>query len=163
MASIENPIRPKKKSVSWFFPIFILMLIGFPFMRFAFSPLPVVPAEARCDQIVVALDGSHDTSAQQTIDADQLAELLSKSPRDRRPTNKVVGQNETMQVQFQMHGKEEDAKPVLCTLRFYAADTGTVSTGYLDIGTFSYRLSNPAGLEAQIRALCQPNETASVA
>lgn len=163
MASIENPIRPKNKSASWFFPFFILMLIGFPFMRFAFSPLPVVPAEARCDQIVVTLDGNQEAAAQQVIDAQQLTELLSNSPRDRRPVDKIAGQTETMQVQFQMHSTEEDAKPVLCTLHFYAADAGTAPTGYLNIGAFSYRLSNSAGLEAQIRALCQPSEAASMA
>ena len=162
MASIENPIRPKKKSTSWFFPVLILMLIGFPFMQFAFSPLSVMPAESHCGQIIVSLDGNHKEAAQQVIDAEQLATLLKKIPRDRRPLEKkIVGETETMHVQFQVYSNTEEAEPKMYTLRFYAAASADAPTGYLDIGSFSYRISNAAALEAQLRTMCCPAETAA--
>ncbi len=160
MASISTPIGPKKNKIGWFVPVFILMLIGFPFMQFAFSPLPVLPEDSACTDAAVYLDGNQE--AQQTISAEQLANLLTQSPRDRRPINKSEGSGETTRVVFTAQPNKEGAAEQQYTLRFYANDLGGSPSGFLDIGNFSYRISNPTLLENNLRMLGQSAADAEV-
>lgn len=160
MASISNPVGPKKSKLSWFFPVFILMLVGFPFMQFSFSPLPVLSESSTCTDAAVYLDGSKE--AQQTISAEQLAELLTKCPRDRRPLDKKQNGEESTRVVFTVQPNEEGAAEQQYTLRFYQNELDGTPTGFLDIGKFSYRISNPALLETNLRALVQPATDAAL-
>ena len=149
MASIENPNNPKHKPLGWFFPVLMLMLIGFPFMQYSFSPLPVLPTDAQIQQVTVTLDGQ---AVNSTLPIDKLEELLVQAPRERRPHDKGTGEGETMAVSFQVLGEDStDAQNY--QLKFYQDSDDATPTGFLQIDKFFYRLSNPIVLEETLRAM----------
>ena len=150
MASIETPIKPKHKPLGWFFPVLMLMLIGFPFMQYSFSPLAVLPEDAQIQQVTVTMDGQ---AVNSTIPADKLAEVLAQAPRERRPQDKRNGTDETLSLAFQVKCAEPDAALQNYQLTFYADSDSATPTGFLQIDKFIYRLSNPTALETQLRTL----------
>ena len=155
MASIENPIRPKHKPLGWFFPVLMLMLIGFPFMQYSFSPLAVLPPDAQIQQVTVTMDGEAINS---TIPAEKLVEVLSQTPRERRPHDKGTGENETMSVAFQVKNTAEAGTMQDYALHFYQDSDSAMPVGFLHIDNFIYRLSNPTALEENLRTLLNADQ-----
>ncbi len=155
MASISNPIRPKKRKSSWLMPFIILMMIGLPFMLFAFSPCAVLPVDAQlADETVVFLDGNDD--AKMTIDTEQLLQIASQSPRSRRPKDAKNHEEEALELSFTLTAPEGSAADQPCVLRIFHNVPTAGTTGYIQIGQFAYTLSDPANLETQIRNACKP-------
>lgn len=152
MASISNPIQPKKRKTTWLMPSIILMVIGLPFMLFAFSPYPVLPADAKLTgDAVVFLDGNHNDDAKMTIDTEQLLQIASQSPRSRRPKNAENHEEEALELSFTLAAPEDSTTDQPCLLRIFHNVPAKGTTGYIQIGQFSYTLSDPANLETQIR------------
>ncbi len=156
MASISNPIQSKKRKSSWLIPSIILMLIGLPFMIFAFSPYPVLPADAKLTgDAVVFLDGNHSDEAKMTITAEDLLQIASESPRNRRPKSAENHEEETLELSFTLAASESSATEQPCVLRIFHNVPTAGTTGYIQIGQFAYTLSDPANLEMQLRNACK--------
>lgn len=157
MASISNPIQPKKRKTTWLMPSIILMVIGLPFMLFAFSPYPVLPADAKLTgDAVVFLDGNHNDDAKMTIDTEQLLQIASQSHRSRRPKDAKNHEQEALELSFTLAASENSTTEQSGVLRIFHNVPTEGTTGYIQIGQFAYALSDPANLEIQIRSACKP-------
>lgn len=156
MASISNPIQSKKRKSNWIIPFILLMVVGLPFMFFAFSPYPVLPADAQlAGDIVVFLDGNHNDDAKLTMDAEALLQIASQSPRNRRPKTAVNHEDEALELSFTLAASENSTTEQPCVLRIFHNVPTEGTAGYIQIGQFAYTLNDPANLEAQIRIACK--------
>lgn len=156
MASISNPIRQKKRKPSWLIPFIILMVIGLPFMLFAFSPCAVVPQEAQLvDDAAIFLDGNHAPDSEITLSAEQLLPILAQSPRSRRPDTAKSYENEALCAIFTLAAADESASAQPCEMHIFHDVALEGVSGYIQIGQFAYQLKDAANLETQIRTACE--------
>ena len=139
----QTAISPKKKH-HWVLLVLALLVIGFPFMSFAFSPLPVMPQDA---QIVdaPALSVAGESQPSLTVDSAELVQILSACPRARRPEKEKITDSEQLRLTFRMADAQgENVQD--CEIRLYAGMMPDTLEGFFRYGSFSYPLQDATSL-----------------
>ena len=154
MAMLTKTAISKKKKRSWVIPVILLLVIGFPFMAYSFSPLPILPEDVQlADAPAITLEGQSEPTM--TVDAAELVQLLARSPRARRPENPKKGENERMRITFTL-AATETGEPQACEIRLYDGAMPETLEGFFRNEKFSYPLQDATSLARSLAAAMQP-------
>ena len=150
----QTATTPPKKKHHWVLLVLVLLVIGFPFMSYAFSPLPVMPQDAQLvGEPVLAVEGAAQPSL--TVDSAELKQILSACPRARRPEKEKITDSEQLRLTFRMADAQgENVQD--CEIRLYAGIMPDTLEGFFRYGSFSYPLQDATSLGKALTDAAMP-------